>query len=115
MKRGEEQQLVEQQAALQQRYYKHLEEIDLEHRRYAHDLKNCMVSIGALAVAGGNEEITALLGDMEVELDTLTGKQYTPNKVLNAILWEKSVLAERRNSVRMAVFVWHCMPRGIFL
>ena len=39
----------EQQAALQQKYYKHLEEIDLGHRRYAHDLKNCMVSIAALA------------------------------------------------------------------
>lgn len=53
---------MEQQAVLQQRYYKHLEEIDLGHRRYAHDLKNCMVSIAALAAGGGNEEILSLLG-----------------------------------------------------
>ena len=103
----------EQQAALQQRYYKHLEEIDLGHRRYAHDLKNCMVSIAALAVGGGNEEILSLLEDMEVELDTLTGKRYTSNPVLNAILWEKSVLADRQG-VRMDIAAeenpgWACI------
>lgn len=103
----------EQQAALQQRYYKHLEEIDLGHRRYAHDLKNCMVSIAALAAGGGNEEILSLLEDMEVELDTLTGKRYTSNPVLNAILWEKSVLADRQG-VRMDIAAeenpgWACI------
>lgn len=103
----------EQQAALQQRYYKHLEEIDLRHRRYAHDLKNCMVSIAALAAGGGNEEILSLLEDMEVELDTLTGKRYTSNPVLNAILWEKSVLADRQG-VRMDIAAeenpgWACI------
>ncbi len=103
----------EQQAALQQRYYKHLEEIDLRHRRYAHDLKNCMVSIAALAAGGGNEEILSLLEDMEMELDTLTGKRYTSNPVLNAILWEKSVLADRQG-VRMDIAAeenpgWACI------
>ena len=44
--KNREQQLTEQQTVLQQRYYQHLEEIDLGHRRYAHDLKNCMASIG---------------------------------------------------------------------
>lgn len=112
--KNREQQLMEQQAVLQQRYYKHLEEIDLGHRRYAHDLKNCMVSIAALAVNGGNEEILSLLGDMEVELDTLTGKRYTSNHILNAILWEKSVLAERQG-VRIDIAVeetpeWSCIP-----
>lgn len=102
--KSREQQMLEQQAMLQQRYYKHLEEIDLGHRRYDHDLKNCMVSIAALAADGGNEEILSLLGDMEVELGTLTGKRYTSNHILNAILWEKSVLAERQ-SVRMEIAV----------
>ena len=37
--KSREQQLARQQVVLQQRYYKHLEEIDLGHRRYAHDLK----------------------------------------------------------------------------
>ena len=111
--KSREQQLARQQAALQQRYYKHLEEIDLGHRRYAHDLKNCMVSIAALAADGGNEEILSLLGDMEVELDTLTGKRYTSNPVLNAILWEKSVLADRQG-VRMDIVAeenpgWACI------
>lgn len=112
--KNKEQQLLEQQTALQQRYYKHLEEIDMGHRRYAHDLKNFMVSIGALAAAGGNGEIMALLGDMEVELDTLTGKRYTSNNILNAILWEKTVLAER-HGVRMDITTeespeWACIP-----
>lgn len=112
--KNREQQLMEQQAVLQQRYYKHLEEIDLGHRRYAHDLKNCMVSIAALAANGGNEEILGLLGDMEVELDTLTGKRYTSSHILNAILWEKSVLAERQG-VLMDIAVeeapeWSCIP-----
>ena len=111
--KSREQQLARQQAALQQRYYKHLEEIDLGHRRYAHDLKNCMVSIAALAADGGNEEILSLLGDMEVELDTLTGKRYISNPVLNAILWEKSVLADRQG-VRMDIVAeenpgWACI------
>lgn len=111
--KSREQQLARQQAALQQRYYKHLEEIDLGHRRYAHDLKNCMVSIAALAADGGNEEILSLLGDMEVELDTLTGKRYTSNPVLNAILWEKSVLVDRQG-VRMDIAAeenpgWACI------
>ena len=100
--KSREQQMMEQQAMLQQRYYKHLEEIDLGHRRYAHDLKNCMVSIAALAADSRNEEILSLLGDMEVELGTLTGKRYTSNHILNAILWEKSVLAEQQ-SVRMEI------------
>ncbi len=100
--KNREQQLAEQQAALQQRYYQHLEEIDLGHRRYAHDLKNCMASIGALAAAGGSGEIIALLGDMEVELDTLTGRHYTANPVLNALLWEKEALA-KRCGVQMAM------------
>lgn len=111
--KSREQQLAEQQAALQQRYYKYLEEIDIGHRRYAHDLKNCMVSIAALAAGGGNEEILSLLGDMEVELDTLTGKHYTSNHILNAILLEKSVLADRQG-VRMDITVeenpgWACI------
>lgn len=100
--KNREQQLMEQQTVLQQKYYKHLEEIDVGHRRYAHDLKNCMVSIGALAAAGGNKEITALIGDMETELDALTGKHYTSNNIFNAILWEKTVLAER-DGVRMEI------------
>lgn len=112
--KSREQQMMEQQTMLQQRYYKHLEEIDLGHRRYAHDLKNCMFSIAALAADGRNEEILSLLGDMEVELGTLTGKRYTSNHMLNAILWEKSVLAERQ-SVRMEIAVeenprWACIP-----
>ena len=73
-----------------------------------------MVSIAALAADGGNEEILSLLGDMEVELDTLTGKRYTSNPVLNAILWEKSVLADRQG-VRMDIESeenpgWACIP-----
>ena len=73
-----------------------------------------MVSIAALAADGGNEEILSLLGDMEVELDTLTGKRYTSNPVLNAILWEKSVLADRQG-VRMDIAAeenpgWACIP-----
>ena len=112
--KNREQQLKEQQTALQQRYYKHLEEIDMGHRRYAHDLKNFMVSIGALAAAGGNGEIMELLGDMEVELDTLTGRRYTSNNILNAILWEKTALAERYG-VRMEITTeenpeWACVP-----
>ena len=111
--KNREQQLMEQQAVLQQRYYKHLEEIDLGHRRYAHDLKNCMVSIAALAADGGNEEILSLIGDMEVDLDTLTGKRYTSNHILNAILWEKSVLADRQG-VQMDIAAeensgWSCI------
>ena len=111
--KSREQQMMQQQAELQQRYYKHLEEIDLGHRRYAHDLKNCMVSIAALAADGGNEEILSLLGDMEVELDTLTGKRYTSNPILNAILWEKSVLADRQG-VQMEIAAeensgWACI------
>ena len=100
--KNKEQQLTEQQTVLQHRYYQHLEEIDLGHRRYAHDLKNCMASIGALAAAGGNEEIMALLGDMEVELNTLTGQRYTANPILNALLWEKESLAGR-HGVRMEI------------
>lgn len=93
--KNREQQLAEQQATLQQRYYQHLEEIDLGHKRYAHDLKNCMASIGALAAVGGNEEIMVLLKDMEVELDILPGQCYTVSPVLNALLWEKEALAGR--------------------
>ncbi|MCI9077207.1 MAG: GHKL domain-containing protein [Dorea sp.] len=109
-----EQQLAKQQTALQQRYYQHLEEIDLDHRRYAHDLKNCMASIGALAAAGGNEEIVALLGDMKEELDTLTIRLYTDNTILNALLWEKEALA-KRHGIQMDIVAkttpeWRCIP-----
>lgn len=111
--KNREQQLAEQHAALQQRYYQHLEEIDLGHRRYAHDLKNCMASIGALAAVGGNEEIMALLGDMEVELDTLTGRHYTASPILNALLWEKETLAQRRGvhmDIQAEAAEWERIP-----
>ena len=51
--------------------------------------------LATLAAAGGNEEIMALLKDMEVELDILTGQCYTDSPVLNALLWEKEALARR--------------------
>ncbi|MDE7223775.1 MAG: hypothetical protein K2O34_08365, partial [Acetatifactor sp.] len=111
--KNREQQLTEQQAALQQRYYQHLEEIDLGHRRYAHDLKNCMASIGTLAAAGRNQEIMELLGDMEVELDTLTGRHYTANPVFNALLWEKESLAQRcgvHMDIEAEAAEWACIP-----
>lgn len=112
--KNRERELLEQQTILQQRYYKHLEEIDLGHRRYAHDLKNCMVSIGALAAAGGNKEIMALLGDMETELDALTGKRYTSNNVLNVLFWEKTALAGH-HGVLIDIMAeenpqWACIP-----
>ena len=44
----------------------------------------------------------ALLGDMEVELNTLTGQRYTANPILNALLWEKESLAGR-HGVRMEI------------
>ena len=37
----------------------------------------------------------ALLKDMEVELDILTGQCYTASPILNALLWEKEALAGR--------------------
>lgn len=77
-------------------YYKRMEEINQEHRKYVHNLKDYLQTIGGLAVKGNNEDILNVLGGMEVEVDSIRDKNYTGNSILNALLCEKESIARKK-------------------
>lgn len=97
MQENSEYDLMKLQNAMNSAYYEKLEEMGLLHKKYAHDLKEYLQTIGGLAAQSKNEEIINVLKDMEVEIDSIPDKIYTSNSVLNALLCEKELQAQNRD------------------
>jgi sensor histidine kinase regulating citrate/malate metabolism len=97
MNQNREYELMEMQNSLNKAYYGKLEEVGMQHKRYAHDLKEYLQTIGGLAVKCQSDEIVNILKDMEIEIDNIPDKIYTNNSTLNALLCEKELQAQKKN------------------
>lgn len=94
--KNSEYELMELQNSYNNTYYEKLEEVSDRHKKYAHDLKQYLQTIGGLASKSRNSEIIAILNEMEVEIEAISDKLYTDNSILNALLCEKE---EQANSL----------------
>jgi hypothetical protein len=97
MNQNREYELMEMQNSLNKAYYGKLEEVGMQHKRYAHDLKEYLQTIGGLAVKCQSDEIVNILKDMEIEIDNIPDKIYTNNSTLNALLCEKELQAQKKD------------------
>ena len=92
MEQNSEYELMDLQNTLNHTYYKRMEE---KHKQYAHNLKEYLQTISGLATKCKSEEIVDILKDMEVEVDSISDKIYTSNSILNALLCEKELQAQK--------------------
>ncbi len=97
MEQNSEYKLMSFQNSFHNAYYSKLEEVEKKHKRYAHDLKEYLQTIGGLAVKCKSEEIVDILKEMEVEIDSIPDKKYINNTVLNALICEKELQAQKEN------------------
>ena len=104
MNQNKEYELMEMQNELHSVYCNKMEEISLKQRKYAHDLKDYLQTIGGLAAKSQNQEILGILKDMEVEIDSISDKVYTQNSILNALLCEREMFAQK-NQVELKIAV----------
>lgn len=95
MEQNNEYQLANLQNTFDNAYYGKLEEVEKKQRQYTHDLKEYLQTIGGLAIKCKNEEIVGILKDMEVEIDSIPEKTYINNSILNALLCEKELQAQK--------------------
>lgn len=95
LEQNSEYELINLQNTLNNTYYVKLEEVEKKHKRYAHDLKEYLQTIGGLAAKCKSEEIINILKDMEVEIDSIPDKTYINNSILNALLCEKELQAQK--------------------
>lgn len=93
IEQNNEYELMELQNSYHNLYYEKLEEVSDKHKKYTHDLKQYLQTIGGLAYASQNSDIIALLNEMEVKIDAISDKLYTDNSILNALLCEKEEYA----------------------
>lgn len=97
MEQNSEYELISLQNTLNNTHYGKLEEVERKHRQYAHDLKEYLQTIGGLAIKCKSEEIVDILKDMEVEIDSIPDKTYINNSILNTLLCEKELQAQKEN------------------
>lgn len=96
--------LINLQYTLNHAYYERLEEVEEKHKQYAHDLKEYLQTISGLAIRCKNEEIVSILKDMEVEINSISDKIYTNNRILNALICEKELQAQK-NGIEISIMI----------
>lgn len=95
LEQNSEDEWMDLQDTLNYAYYRKLEDVEKKHKYYVHNLKEYLQTIGGLAVKYKNKEIMDILKDMEVEIDSIPDKRYINNSVLNALLCEKELQAQK--------------------
>ncbi|MBQ3600629.1 MAG: GHKL domain-containing protein [Lachnospiraceae bacterium] len=95
MEQNSEYELMDLQNTLNHTYYKRMEEVEEKHKQYAHNLKEYLQTISGLVTKCKSEEIVDILKDMEVEVDSISDKIYTSNSILNTLLCEKELQAQK--------------------
>lgn len=93
--KNKEYELLNKQSEMKEIYYEKMEEIDVEHRKYVHNLKDYLQTIGGLAAQEKTEDILGLLQEMTAEVESIRETRYTGNSILNALLCEKESIAEK--------------------
>lgn len=78
-------------------YYKKVEENNEKYRKFLHDVKQYFSAINAMAKNNNNENIIRFLQDIHYYMNGTSNVVYSSNTMLNAILLEKKLLAEKNN------------------
>lgn len=81
--------------SLQHKHFEELERINTEHRKYIHNIVHYHKVIGSLAANNENEEIISILDEMNINLIGIQKNQYCAHPILNALLSERKMEAER--------------------
>lgn len=100
--KNKEYELQNTENAMKEAYYRKMEEISTEHRKYIHNLKDCLQTIGGLAAQGKTDGILGLLNEMETEIELIGDNRYTGNDILNALLCEKEYIA-RKEGIKIQI------------
>lgn len=89
---------MEKEMELQFKYYDTLACQYTEIREYRHDIRNLIASAKALSFMDNSaEERNALLNEMEEKADQMIIPVYCSVPLANAVLWQKSMEAEKKN------------------
>lgn len=78
--------------------YERVARLNEKYRNYMHDVHNYLGNIRMLALKGENQRIVHIINSVEGEIrEEIDGIAYCGNEVLNAILEDKKVKAEKEN------------------
>lgn len=95
-------------ANMEKSYYDNLQMINGKQAKYMHDIANHLKTIGILAHQEKNEEIVSILSTMQIQIEDLSIKYYTENKIVNAILCEKMERAKKQH-IDFSLYVDPCI------
>ena len=85
---------------LEEKYYKDLEKLHEQYDIFIHDMKHTMRTIAALSEEGNCEEISRLIGQMQIAIGNIDEQLICSNKILNALFNERKSYAAD-NSVNL--------------
>ena len=77
-------------------YYRKIDKINSENRRYIHNIENYLKTIASLAAEDYNDEIVKLVESLEKHTLEISKGIYCKNKVLSAIIGEKKGEASKK-------------------
>lgn len=89
---------------MEKRHYESLEESNIEHKRFIHDITKYIHTIAGLATDENFKEIIEIINHLDREIHQLEKVQYTNHKILNALLIERNSFAKEKN-INMDIFI----------
>lgn len=90
-----EQKLIISRQEMDLQYYNQVQKLDSQYQKFIHNITHHLKTIGELAKENHNNNIVSILQDLNIELENNALAIYCSNPVINAILSEKSSVAER--------------------
>lgn len=78
-------------------YYREIENKNYEISKIRHDIKNQIITIKTLRESGNEDEVTALLNELENDINNAALKKYCQIPVVNAIISEKEKLCKEKD------------------
>ena len=79
---------------LEEKYYKDLEKLHEQYDIFIHDMKHTMRTIAALSEEGNCEEISHIIGQMQMTIGNIDEQLICSNKILNALFNERKGYAK---------------------
>lgn len=92
-----EQKLIISRQNMDLQYYSQKQQLDNRHKEFMHNISHHLKTIGELAREKNTDSIISVLRDLNIELENNSLTIYCNNPVINSILSEKKVIADREN------------------
>lgn len=96
MENSKKMELLSLKYEMQKENYENLDAINEEHRRFMHDIRKYLQTIGGLAVQNNNRDIIGFLEELDIKIGELENMQYSSNRILNALLLERREIAGKK-------------------